>query len=121
MSEFAVDQQVELPIIRLLSEPIITTNEGAVLKILAVSPGETPEDPDTPVGYVSTKAGKSTMLGEFSGEPTGEFAPCNAVKGWISGNKVYERNVTTDTPFSGFRTAIAQKRAERTVKKRLSQ
>jgi hypothetical protein len=111
-------EQKELLNFEVLDKPEILVDGDMVLKVFAVSPVE--DGTYIPVGYVSTKSTRVSMLGEFSGEPTGEYAPCNAVKGFVGEGAVYEKTVTTDTALSGFRTAIAQKRAAKAVKSRLS-
>jgi hypothetical protein len=110
----------ELMSYKILENPITVIDQDTVLKVFAVRPHPTEENTDIPVGFVSTKSTRVRMLGEFSGEPTGEYAPCNTVKGFVGEGAVYEKTVTTDTALSGFRTAIAQKRAARAVKSRLS-
>lgn len=104
----------------ILENPKIVIDRDAVLKVFAVAPSPIEEGAYIPVGYVSTKSSRVRMLDEFSGDPTGEYAPCNAVKGFVGEGVIYEKTVTTDTAFSGFRTAIAQKRAARAVKSQLS-
>jgi hypothetical protein len=101
-----------------LDKPETLIDGDVALRVFAVSPTE--EGAYIPVGYVSTKSTRVSMLEEFSGERTGEFAPCNAVKGFVGEGVVYEKTVTTDTALSGFRTAVAQKRAAKAVKSRLS-
>ena len=103
-----------------LKEPVTQIHEDATLKVFAVGDDPSGSGDKVPTGYVSTKSGRSAILGEFSGKPTGEYMPCNAVKGWAGGDEVYNKNVSTDMPFSGLRTAIAQRRASSAVKARLS-
>lgn len=103
-----------------LEEPEIRLYGGDPIKVYAVSDDPHGIEGKIPAGFVSTVAGRSTILGEFSGRPTGEYMPCNTVKGWAGGNEVYNKNVSTDMPFSGIRTAIAQRRAASAVKSRLS-
>jgi hypothetical protein len=114
----ALGDDLTLTSIEMLQEPVVRVHEGASYKIFAVTTN-VDGGPKVPIGYVSTKSGRSQILGEFSGEPTGEYMPCNAVMGWVGENKVYNKNVSTDMPLSGLRTAIAKRRASRVVKSRL--
>jgi hypothetical protein len=104
----------------LLDEPytIVPDSDPATsLRILAHSVSQ--EGDVSVAGYVATKPGRSIILGEFSGEPTGEVMPCNAVKGFVGEGRVYDKNVSTDTPLAGLRTIIAQRRAAKAVKRNL--
>ncbi len=108
--------------IELLDKPYVIVPEedpAVVLRVLAHAIDQRDPSRTAPVGIVSTKPGRSTILGEFSGKPTGEYLPCNAVKGFAGEGVVYNKNVSTDTPLSGLRTAIAQRRAARTVRRHL--
>jgi hypothetical protein len=101
--------------IEILKRPSLTVEDGAAIQIFAVEKS-LDGGPDRAVGYVATKAGKQGMLGEFSGKPLGTYAPVNAVIGRVDDNEVYRKQVTTDAPLSGLRTAIAKRRAARKVK-----
>lgn len=105
--------------VHLLDRPEVLIDQGAVLKVLAVSKEPIESGDHVAMGFVATKPGRAEMLGEFSNEPTGEYKPCNAVKGFIGDEIIFDRNVSTDQPFPGLRTAIAQLRAARAVKSRL--
>ncbi len=103
----------------ILDKPIVIYHDEAALKVFAVNAMPISDGLRTPVGFVSTKTTRVLWLGEFSGKPTGEYSQCNAVKGFVGENAVYSKTVTTDTPLSGLRTFLAQRRAARTVKSRL--
>lgn len=124
MSEMAIRVPFGLPedtirTTEFLKKPEVILDEGAVLKVLAVGtrPIETGER--VAAGFVATRSGRAEMLGEFSGKPTGTYMPCNVVKGFVGGEIIYDKNVSTDMPLSGLRTTIAQRRASRAVKSRL--
>jgi len=102
-----------------LEKPEVILDHGAVLKVLAVSTDTIETGQKVAMGFVATKSGRAVILGEFSGKPTGECMPCNAVKGFVGEEVIYDKNVPTDMPLSGLRTAIAQRRAARAVKSRL--
>lgn len=108
-------ESAEIQGIELLSKPVVRIQEGTALKVIAVSS----EENQIPLGYIATRSGRARIIGEFSGEPTGEVMPCNSVTGWVGDNEVYRKIVSTDMPLSGIRTAIAQRRASNRVKKRL--
>ncbi len=121
MSELTIRTPFGMPMealqtARLLEKPEVVIDQGAVLKVLAVSNAPIETGEHIAMGFVATKSGRSEMLGEFSGKPTGEYMPCNAVKAYVGENVIYNKNVSTDMPLSGLRTAIAQRRASRIVK-----
>ena len=116
---FSSDLSPSLQSIEILERPIIQLDGDVPLRIFAVGVDANNDEQRVPVGFVSTKSGRSETLDEFSGESTGTFAPCIAIKGFVKENIVYNKNVYTDLPFSGIRMAIALRRAARIVKKRL--
>lgn len=114
--------EVEIPgaRIEILDEPYVmipNNDPSASLKVLAHTVGN--EGESSIAGYVATKPGHATILAEFSGKPTGYYKPCNAVQGYVGEGQVFSKNVYTDTPLSGLRTAVAQHRAARAVKRNL--
>ena len=103
-----------------LDDPLIkVTEDGATLRILELGEQQV-DEVRSALGYISTKSGRAIMLGEFSGVPNGRSRPAIAVKGFVGKNNVYKKNIYADMlHFSGLRTAIAQRRAAKSVKARL--
>jgi hypothetical protein len=78
--------------VELLDEPytmIPESDPAASLRVLAHSVSLGSGADILIAGYVATKPGRSTILDEFSSEPTGEVMPCNAVKGFVGEVRVY--------------------------------
>jgi hypothetical protein len=84
--------------IELLDVPIVTVEESSVIRTLVIERSTDEAIPSKAVGYIVTTSGQQPMLGEFSGEPLGTYAPVNAVIGFVGDGEVYRKQVTTDTP-----------------------